>query len=61
MRRACCILVFAIWALLGLDSALAVGPGDPAPDFTLQDVNGSSHSLSDYSGKVILLAFVGYG
>jgi hypothetical protein len=39
----------------------AVGPGDPAPDFTLQDVNGVSHTLSDYRGRVVLLALVGYG
>ncbi|MEA5060011.1 MAG: cytochrome c biogenesis protein/redoxin [Candidatus Pelethousia sp.] len=29
----------------------------PAPDFTLVDQNGESHTLSDYKGKVIFLNF----
>jgi hypothetical protein len=29
--------------------------GDPAPDFTLPDVNGILHSLSDFEGQVVLL------
>jgi len=45
----------------GAASALALGPGDAAPDFTLQDVNGTSYTLSDYRGKVVLLALIGYG
>lgn len=61
MRRARCTLVIAMTVLLGVHPAVAVSPGDPAPDFTLQDVNGSSYSLSDYSGQVVLLAFIGYG
>jgi peroxiredoxin len=28
-----------------------------APDFTLRDINGKQHSLSDYEGKVVLLNF----
>jgi len=39
----------------------AVGPGDPAPDFTLQDSGGTPYRLSDYRGRVVLLALVGYG
>ena len=34
-----------------------VNVGDPAPDFTLNDVDGVPHSLSDFVGKVILLNF----
>jgi len=33
------------------------GIGDPAPDFTLYDVNNVSHSLSDFEGKVVVLNF----
>ena len=35
--------------------------GDPAPNFTGQDViTGQTFTLSDYFGKVIVLAFVGW-
>jgi cytochrome c-type biogenesis protein len=40
--------------------ALAAGgpaPGTPAPDFTLVDVGGIEHSLSDFRGKVVMLNF----
>jgi hypothetical protein len=30
-------------------------PGDPAPNFTLTDVGGQSHSLADYKGKYVVL------
>jgi peroxiredoxin len=29
--------------------------GAPAPQFSLQDQNGKTHSLADYSGKVVVL------
>lgn len=31
--------------------------GTPAPDFTLPDQNGETHSLSDYRGKKVILYF----
>ena len=34
------------------------GVGDPAIDFTLPDDGGTDHTLSDYTGKVIVLAFL---
>jgi hypothetical protein len=44
--------------LLALVSVAAFGapqPGDPAPNFSLTDVNGQSHSLADYKGKYVVL------
>lgn len=32
-------------------------PGSPAPDFSFIDLDGKSHKLSDYRGKVVLLDF----
>jgi thiol-disulfide isomerase/thioredoxin len=39
------------YELTKLDTPLA------APDFTLQDMDGESHTLSDYRGKVVMLNF----
>jgi len=33
----------------------------PAPDFTLPDSNGKSHSLSDYKGKIVVLEWLNHG
>ena len=57
-------IVAATALLLGFHAApapAAVGPGDPAPDFTLNDLAGVPHTLSSFRGQVVLLAFVGYG
>lgn len=46
-------------ALLITLPALAAGTvGEAAPGFTLQDLDGDSHSLSDYEGKVVVLEWV---
>jgi peroxiredoxin len=29
--------------------------GKPAPDFTVTDINGKTHKLSDYEGKIVVL------
>ena len=33
-------------------------PGDLAPDFELEDVQGKHIHLSDYRGRIVLLAFL---
>lgn len=35
-----------------------ITPGEPAPDFELQDVQGRSVRLSDYRGRPVVLAFL---
>ena len=32
--------------------------GEAAPNFTLNDANGKSHSLSDYKGKIVILQWI---
>jgi AhpC/TSA family len=51
------------WLVAGL--ALAAGVrsraaevGAPAPDFTLTDLGGAVHRLSDYRGKIVILEWV---
>ena len=54
---------FALAGLVacGPAAAHAIQVGDTAPDFTLVDVSGASHSLSALRGNAVLLAFIGYG
>jgi peroxiredoxin len=35
--------------------------GDPAPDYSFTDVNGTAHKLSDYKGKLIVLEWTNPG
>ena len=34
--------------------------GKPAPDFTATDINGKTHKLSDYKGKIVVLESYNY-
>ena len=47
--------LFAGAALLALSARAAVAIGQPAPNFTLTDLDGKAHSLADYRGKVVVL------
>ena len=40
-----------------LDKALKLQPGQPAPEFTLDDLDGQPVSLSQFKGQVVLLDF----
>jgi thiol-disulfide isomerase/thioredoxin len=39
------------------NATIALNPGQPAPDFTLTDIEGNKVSLSDFAGKVVYLDF----
>lgn len=39
-------------------SAMTAEVGKAAPDFTLTDINGKKHSLSDFKGKTVVLEWV---
>jgi thiol-disulfide isomerase/thioredoxin len=53
----CLLLQFPAYAEEALGYHLNPVPPHQAADFTLQDMDESSHSLSDYRGKVVLLNF----
>lgn len=55
--------LFALGALLAapLAPAEAVVPGQPAPNFELLTPAGAPHRLADLRGRLVLLAFIGYG
>jgi len=47
--------------LLAPLTAAAVGQvGDMGADFTLTDTDGAPHTMSDHTGEVLFLWFVGY-
>ena len=39
-------------------ASLALSTGSSAPDFTLPDTSGKTHSLADYKGKYVVLEWV---
>lgn len=60
------------WMLLAFLAAFAAAgeedapePGDESPDaapaFTLKDVDGKTHSLADYKGKIVVLEWTNHG
>jgi hypothetical protein len=55
------LLVLAVFLALASPAAAQLAVGADAPDFTLLDTQGVSHTLSDYSNEVVVLYFVGWG
>jgi len=53
------LLLISFLIILGAAPSVLAGVpvNSPAPDFTLNDVNGVPHSLSDFEGKVVVLNF----
>lgn len=50
---------YTIYATATKDEVDILKEGDDAPDFTLVDMNGVQHKLSDYKGKGVFLNFWG--
>ncbi|SFP76162.1 peroxiredoxin Q/BCP [Nitrosomonas cryotolerans] len=49
------VIVFLLRSQITRTSALK--PGQPAPDFTLSDQNGKTHTLTDFRGKWLAMYF----
>jgi peroxiredoxin len=47
-------------AVLSTAAFGAAKPGEPAPDFTLTDVEGNEHSLDDFEGKFVVLEWLNH-
>lgn len=56
MRRVFVALISCLLFAAGA-SAEQPAPGDPAPEFRLQDQNSDWHSLADYQGQWVVLYF----
>lgn len=54
---------FMLIAAVAINSQAAAKAevGQAAPDFTLTDANGKTHSLSDFKGKYVVLEWVNFG
>lgn len=52
--------ILSLFVALCATVAVIAAPevGKPAPDFTLTDINGQSHSLSSFKGKTVVLEWV---
>ena len=46
---------------VGTVAQAKVAPGNPAPDFTLPSASGETVSLSDFSGKTVILEWTNHG
>lgn len=54
------ILLFAFFISGVTSFAADAKVGETAPGFTLVDINGNEHSLSDYAGKFVVLEWINY-
>ena len=48
-------------AAFAVSSSASAKVGAMAPEFTVKDMNGNSHNLSDFTGKYVVLEWLNYG
>ncbi|GEM_PF-6984582 len=54
-------IVFTVYTSFAKEKTEVLQVGDSAPDFTLVDMNGVKHQLSEYKGQGVFLNFGGLG
>ena len=59
MKRA--LIAMLAVSLLAIFAIAAPKAGDPAPGFTATDSNGTTHNLSDFKGKYVVLEWTNSG
>lgn len=52
------LVLVTVTVTLACNAAASVVVGDPAPGFTLTDLDGQEHSLADYRGRVVVLEWI---
>jgi peroxiredoxin len=58
MMRLVAVIVLVITGVVHADQTLTPVPGNiPAPDFSLQDIDGNLHRLSEYRGRPVIINF----
>ena len=50
-------VLFALALAVSGAQAQELGPGDPAPPFSLPGSDGNTHSLTQYSGQTVVIAW----
>ena len=55
-----CLLLPVLAIGLTLPDFASIEPGEAAPDFTLTDSKGTSHKLSDFRGKFVVLEWLNH-
>jgi hypothetical protein len=61
-RSSLAIAVSSVLAIAGANPAFAAAiPGQPAPGFTVTDLDGKSVNLADYKGKTVVLEWHNFG
>lgn len=59
MTRSMWMMMLAVLAMSSLAMAAEPEVGKQAPAFELKDIDGNSHKLSDFAGKIVVLHFQG--
>ena len=58
MKKLSCLLIVGLFFV---STTYALEIGQPAPDFTLNDIDGKPVALSDFKGKVVVLEWFNWG
>lgn len=60
MKKLLLSLALGFIASFGLNAQISLSVGSTAPNFTVTDIHGQSHTLSDYAGKWVVVDFFAY-